>query len=147
MLDSSIPIDIDEIKHVIRTADVMLIRFDLFDKRLLFDARSDGEEGPMLKVVPRAGSSAARFRSLKRMRPHFPLPQNILTFGWPNQVAAMKREGVWQAILERCLATGVAAQEIDWQKAFDTLVDEEHKVMLGAVTGEGFETLWKAGQS
>jgi hypothetical protein len=100
----------------------------------------------MLKVVPKAGSASARFRSLKRMRPKFPLPQNILTFAWPNQVAAMKREGVWQAILDRCQASGVA-QVTDWQKTFDTLVDEEHKVMLGAVTGEGFETLWKAGQS
>lgn len=147
MLDSSIPIDIDEIKHVIRTADVMLVRFELFDKRLLFDARTEGEEGPMLKVVPRAGSAAARFRSLKRMRPKFPLPQNILTFAWPNQVAAMKREGVWQAILERCEASGTTGHAADWQKAFDALVDEEQKVMLGAVTGEGFETLWKAGQS
>ena len=58
MLDSSIPIDLDEIKHVIRTADVMLVRFELFDKRLLFDARYDSDEGPLLKVVPRAGSAA-----------------------------------------------------------------------------------------
>lgn len=146
MLDSSIPIDIDEIKHVIRTADVMLIRFELFDKRLLFDARTDAEEGPLLRVVPRAGSAAARFRSLKRMRPHFPLPQNILTFAWPHQVSAMKREGVWQAIVERCVASGGSMQEADWQKAWDALIDEEQKVMVGAVTGEGFETLWKAGQ-
>ncbi len=147
MLDSSIPIDLDEIKHVIRTADVMLVRFELFDKRLLFDARYDNEEGPLLKVVSRAGSAAARFRSLKRMRPHFPLPQNILTFGWPQHVSAMKREGVWQEILERCGASGVHGRNAEFEKAFDLLQEEEHKVMVGAVTGEGFETIWKAGQA
>ena len=147
MLDSSIPIDLDEIKHVIRTADVMLVRFELFDKRLLFDARYDSDEGPLLKVVPRAGSAAQRFRSLKRMRPHFPLPQNILTFSWPQQVTAMKREGVWQEIVDRCMTSGFAANEGDWEKAFTVLRDEEQKVLLGAVTGEGFETIWRAGQS
>lgn len=147
MLDSSIPIDIAEIKQVIRTADVMLVRFELFDKRLLFDARSDGDEGPLLKLVPRAGSAAARFRSLKRMRPHFPLPQNILTFSWPQQVTAMKREGIWQAIMERCSGAGFPMQEAEWDKVFSALQDEEQKVMIGAVTGEGFETIWRAGQA
>ena len=71
----------------------MLIRFTTFDKRLLFDARSDQEEGPIVRVVPRAGSAAERFKHLKGLRPRFPLPKNIVSFTWPKHVNSLERLG------------------------------------------------------
>lgn len=146
MLDYEIPVDITEIKEVIRTSDVMLVRFPLFDKRLLLDARQDTEVGPMIRVVERANSAAARFRSLKQMRPRFPAPKNIISFTWPKYVNSLAAAGVWQAIVDRCTVSGQYDTDDECQKAFEELLDEERKAIVGAITGDGCETLWERGK-
>ena len=143
MLDNEYPIDLSEIKHVIQTADVMLIRFSIFDKRLLFDARFDDTEGPMLKLVPRASSAAERFRSLKKLRPRFPLPKNIISFTWPKHIYTMETDGVWQAIQNRVYSSGHVEADQECDDTFKTLLDEEQHLIVSAITGEGFETLWE----
>ncbi len=143
MLDNEYPVDLSEIKHVIETADVMLIRFPIFDKRLLFDARYDDAEGPLLKLVPRAGSAAERFQSLKKLRPRFPLPKNIISFTWPRHINSLEVDGVWQAIRDRVYRSGFAEAGEDCQQTFDTLLQEEQHLIVSAITGEGFETLWQ----
>ena len=142
MLDNQQPIDIDEITQVIRTADVMLVRFATFDKRLLIDARYDAEEGPMVRVVPRAGSAAERFRHLKQLRPRFPLPKNIVSFNWPRYVNSMERLGVWQAIQERCQCADFDGSGDECGRALPELRAEEERQIVNAITGEGFETVW-----
>ena len=142
MLDNQQPIDIDEITQVIRTADVMLVRFATFDKRLLIDARYDAEEGPMVRVVPRAGSAAERFRHLKQLRPRFPLPKNIVSFNWPRYVNSMERLGVWQAIQDRCERAGFDGARDECGRALVELRAEEERQIVNAITGEGFETVW-----
>lgn len=142
MLDNQQPIDLTEITHVIRTADVMLVRFTTFDKRLLIDARFDAEEGPLVRVVPRAGSAAERFRHLKQLRPRFPLPKNIVSFNWPRYVGSLERLGVWQSIVDRCLSSGFEAATGECRDALAALRSEEEQQIVNAITGEGFETVW-----
>ena len=62
MMDNEYSVDVAEIMQVIRTSDVLLVRFPLFDKRLLLDVRCNDATGPMVKVVPRATSAAERFQ-------------------------------------------------------------------------------------
>ena len=143
MMDNEYPLDISEIKQVIGTADVMLIRFPMFDKRLLFDARFDAEEGPLVKLVPRAGSAAERFRSLKQLRPRFPLPKNIVSVTWPRHVSSMETHGVWQAIVERANSSGFIEADEECREVFHTLIAEERHQIISAVTGEGYETVWQ----
>ncbi len=143
MMDNEYSVDVDEIKHVIKTADVMLIRFPLFDKRLLLDARSSGDEGPMMKVVPRAGSAAERFQHLKQLRPEFPLPKNIVTFTWPKYVNSLLELGIWQAVVQRWFESGYAEKEQECEDAFTQLLTEERTEIVKAVTGEGYDTLWE----
>ena len=42
--------------------------------RLLVDFRANANTGPLLKVVARAESVEDRFRSIKRLRPEFAVP-------------------------------------------------------------------------
>ncbi|MBI2887707.1 MAG: hypothetical protein HYY02_10920 [Chloroflexi bacterium] len=147
MLDNEYPVDLSEIKHVIKTADVMLIRFPLFDKRLLLDARFDEEEGPMMRVVPRVGSAAERFRSLKKLRPRFPLPKNIVSFTWPKHVASLESLGVWDAIVERIQRAGFADSDQECRDTFTELLKVEHHEIISAITGEGYETIWERKKS
>ena len=143
MTENDYPVDLSEITQVIRTADVMLIRFTMFDKRLLVDARYDGEEGPLAKIVPRAGSAAERFRSLKQLRPRFPLPKNIVSFTWPMYISSLQRLGVWQVIVERFQSSGFDDAGRGCQDVLAELLVEEQRQIVSAITGEGYETLWE----
>ena len=143
MTDNEYPLDLPEIIHLIRSADVMLIRFTTFDKRLLFDARSDQEEGPIVRVVPRAGSAAERFKHLKGLRPRFPLPKNIVSFTWPKHVSSLERLGIWQVIVDRIHSTGYYDSGEECRLALTELRAEERDQIHNAITGEGFETLWE----
>ena len=82
--------DVTEIGKVIDTADVLVIRFQILDERLLIDNRTNDVDGPLIAVVPKAGSVEERFKSLKRLRPRFPLPDKITSF--MSRVAAHGRD-------------------------------------------------------
>ena len=77
-------LDLDEVSRVIDAADVLVVRFAILDKRLLIDARTNETDGPLIAVVPRAQSVEDRFKSLKKLRPLFPLPEKIMSFMWPR---------------------------------------------------------------
>ncbi len=68
--------NLEEVREVIDTAEVLVIRFAILEKRLLLDARHNENEAPLLQLVPKASSVEERFRSLKQLRPHFVLPDN-----------------------------------------------------------------------
>lgn len=142
-MDNDFSVDISEIKHIIRTSDVLLIRFPIIDKRLLLDARYDDEEGPMLRVVPRVSSAAERFKHLKELRPRFPLPKNIVSFTWPKYVSSLETNGVWQSIVDRCHQAGYSADDEAYDTILNELVMAERREIVSAITGEGYNTIWE----
>ena len=146
MMENEYAVDISDIKQVIKTADVMLFRFPIFDKRLLFDARQNDEVGPVVKVVPKAGSASERFRHLKKLRPQFPLPKNIVSIAWPKYVSSLEALGVWQAVVERCVDSGFYDKDQECKKVFQELLEAERRELVSAITGEGYETLWSHNQ-
>ena len=150
MMENEYAVDISDIKEVVKNAEVMLFRFAIFDKRLLFDARTKEEVGPMVRVVNKAGSASERFRHLKRLRPQFPLPKNIVSIAWPKYVSSLESSGVWETVLERYQSAGFAEKADDCQRVLEELMAAEHKEIASAINGEGYETLWsraqKAGQ-
>ncbi len=87
-------LDMDEVARVIDTADVLIVRFAILDKRLLVDTRSDDHDGPHISVVDKAGSVEERFKSLKKLRPRFPLPEKIMSFMWPRHIETFRRSMV-----------------------------------------------------
>ena len=142
MMDNYFSVDISELKHTIETSEVLLIRFPIIDKRLLLDGRYDDEEGPILKVVPRASSAAERFRHLKEIRPRFPLPKNIVSFTWPKYISSLETYGIWGSIVNRCTKAGYFPQE-EIDTVFEELITAERREMFSAITGEGYETIWE----
>jgi hypothetical protein len=136
-------IDLDEVRRVIDAADVLVVRFSITDQRLLVDARTNDECGPLVRVVPRANSAEERFRTLKAMRPRFRVPERILTFQWPRHAAAMAESGVWEHLVRRLVLLGWDDTAAQCEQAFSELVDAERDVEVAAVRGdEGFQTLW-----
>ncbi len=143
MLDSDFYIDMKEVKELIETSDVLLIRFATVEKRLLIDNRSNEAAGPKIVSVSRAGSVEARFRELKTLRPQFPLPDHIMSFYWPKSVGSLRSMGVTDMIAERFRCTGY-----DWEAEYcyeilSELEKLEKNQLVSAITGEGYSTIWQ----
>ncbi len=120
--------------NVVNTADVFVVMFQLFERRLLVDARATNGEAPMIRVVDRVRSSDERFRELLRMRPKFPAPERIIAFQWPRSVRTLTEAGVWEAIQTRLL--GLGTSESTCRAVLSELRFEEHSEELKAVRGE-----------
>src|SRR5688500_6689740 len=105
-MDNDFHIDVDEIIRTLQSPEVVTIRFHLIDKRVLIDSRTNAIEGPMVKIVDRVGSAEERFRSLRRLRPRFKLPERLTAIWWPKYVDTLETTGIWRALEERMADTG-----------------------------------------
>ena len=146
-MDNDYVLNLDEILGTIASAEVVRVRFLLLDKRLLIDNRYNEVDGPMVRLVSRAGSSEESFRNLKRMRPRFPLPDKMTAIWWPKYVETLCTSGVWIALVQRVAESGFS----DAVNQFDELLRElramERQEIRNAISGEGFQTLWQRSTS
>lgn len=143
-MENDFGLDLQEIMKVIDTAEVLVVRFAIVDKRLLVDARHNEEEGPLIKLVARANSVEERFRHLKEIRPRFPLPERIMSFMWPRHVALLQTSGVWQRIVDRLEALGHAGTADQCEAVYQELLAEERAQVVAAIRGEsGYQSLWE----
>ncbi len=142
-MESDFGVDVSEVLEVINTAEVFVVMFPLFERRLLVDARTAGTEGPLIRIVSRARNAEERFRDLRRMRPRFPAPERIVAFQWPRSVRTLVNSGVWQAIEDRVRSLG--AVESTCRAVLSELEHEERSEEQRAARGdEPYRTLWPA---
>jgi hypothetical protein len=142
-MDNDYALNLDDILHTVETAEVVRIRFLLLDKRLVIDNRYNEFEGPLVKLVNRAGSSEETFRNLKRLRPRFPLPEKMTAIYWPKYVNTLLTSGVWQAIVSRIEAAGFQDSLRQCDEALQELLEMERREIRNAISGEGFQTVWQ----
>jgi hypothetical protein len=136
--------DIGEVTRVIEAADVLVVRFAILDKRLLIDSRTGETEGPLIAIVPKAGSVEERFKSLKKLRPRFPLPERIMSFMWPRHMATLRKSGIWDKIEQRLVSLGGPEMSARCEEIFQQLATEEKaEVLLAIRGGEGYQSLWE----
>jgi hypothetical protein len=137
-------LDIEEVARVIDTADVLVVRFAIVEKRLLIDARTTENEGPLIAVVPKAGSIEERFKSLKKLRPRFSLPDKIMSFTWPRHIDTFRSSGLAERIETRLVTLGGEGMAPRVRDALAALAEEEKAEVLSAIRGgDGYQTLWQ----
>lgn len=137
-------LDLQQVIQVIDTAEVIIVRFQFIDKRLLLDLRTSATEGPFIALVPRVSSAQERFRSLKQMRPHLPLPDRIMSFQWPRSAEALRASGIWDHIVRRVTAGGYSELAPVCERVFREIQQEERRETLAAIVGgEGWQSLWE----
>ncbi|MGE5595796.1 MAG: hypothetical protein ACM3S1_07140 [Hyphomicrobiales bacterium] len=137
-------VDLDEVRKVIDSADVLVVRFHLISDRLLVDFRAKPGIGPFIGVVPRAESVEDRFRSIRKLRPEFPFPEKVLSFSWPRSAPVMLATGIWQHLVDRL--TGIGGYEATelCGHAMEELMRQEHREVIGAIRGAAhYQTLWE----
>ena len=135
----------EDVLRNIETAEVLSILLPLLGRSLLVDTRCDAREGPMIRVVPMAGSVEERLRSLQRMRPHLPHPERLTVIPWPKRVLSLQTLGIWERIVERLVASGYPGMEKASREVFSQLVHLEREEIGKAITGQGYHTIWSAG--
>jgi hypothetical protein len=137
-------VDVNEIGKVIDSADVIVVRFAILDERLLIDNRTNEQDGPLIAVVPRAGSVEERFKSLKKLRPRFPLPEKITSFMWPRHFDTFRDCGLCTRIEERLIGLGGENMAENCRQAFEHLHRTERAEVVSAIKGgDGYETIWQ----
>ena len=133
-MEDDLGVDLSEVLNVVNTAEVFIVMFVVFERRLLVDTRSSSDEPPLVQVVDRARSSEERFRELRRLRPRFPAPDRLVAFHWLRSIRTFVDAGVWGAIEERLRSLGAA--ESTCQAVISELRWEERSEELRAVRGE-----------
>jgi hypothetical protein len=137
-------LDMDEVVRVIDTADVLVVRFAIVEKRLLIDTRTTDTEGPLIAVVPKATSVEERFKSLKKLRPRFSLPDKIMSFTWPRHIDTFRSSGLAERIEARLVSLGGESMTPKVRDAIASLAEDEKAEILSAIRGgDGYQTLWQ----
>jgi len=136
--------DLTPILNAIDTADVLIVRFPFFDKRLLIDVRPSELDPPAVQLVPQASGIEERFRSVKQARPRLPVPERIVSFQWPRHAETMAAAGVWQRVVERVVAAGGSGAARRCEETLGQMQQEEQREMMRAIRGgERYETIWE----
>ena len=141
-MDNDYFLDLNEIIETVRTADVLTFRFVIVGQRLLVDSRHTEIDPPLVKLVAPVASVEERFRSLKRMRPRFRLPEKITSIWWPRYVDSLVGSGVWGALVERFTLAGFPDAAQRCEQVLEELKDLERSEVCSAIRGEGYQTLW-----
>ncbi len=141
-MDSDFHLDYGEIIKTVQSAEVVTIRFVIVNERLLIDYRSSEIDPPLVKLVPRAESVEDRFRSLKKLRPRFRLPERINAIWWPKFVDRLVDHGIWDAIVQRIVDAGFAEAAGECDGVLEELRALERQEIRNALSGEGYQSLW-----
>ena len=145
-VEDDLGVDLTEVISVVNTAEVFVVMFQIFERRLLVDTRTAGGEPPLIRVVDRVRSSEERFRELQRLRPRLSAPERIVAFQWQRSVRTFIETGVWKAIEERVRSRG--SSESTCLAVLSELQWEERHEELKAVRGEEpYRTLKGTGPS
>ncbi len=139
-------IDLDDVFKVIEQSEVLVVRFSTVGtKRLLIDFRTDEENLPFIGLVDPANSVEERIRSVKRLRPSFPYPEKFMSFQWPRSIPLLELSGVWEKVGSRMIADGGEFVTTTIAKAYEDLVFEERKQIVGAIQGtDEWQTIWQS---
>ena len=133
---------VDGVFKFIDNAEVIAVFFPKFGQSVVIDVRAKEGEPPLVRVMPMARSISDRLRTIKRMRPALPRPQDILAIPWVGYVGALKSSGLWGKVVARIEATGYPEAVEASGRAFDELIRFERRELAQLIMGEQYETLW-----
>jgi hypothetical protein len=143
MMDNGVEADIDAITRNVDEAEVVTFYFPILGKTLLIDTRSSEHAGPMVRVVPMAGDSTERLRSLRRLRPEFPRPNSLTLIPWNRSIDSLTSLGVWEHVARRLVDHGDGEQYCTAaRRCLERLSTLEAAELRSAITGERYHTIW-----
>jgi hypothetical protein len=136
-------VDLEELRKVVDNADVFTIGFRMFPQRLIVDARTTENAGPMIRLVEPVASVEERFFWLGKERPAFGAPERFTFFVWPHSVRYFEESGLADMIRNRTYASGFEEVRGEMAQAMQTLSQLEQQATFDAIHGRNHHTLWE----
>lgn len=133
----------ERIIEAIRDGDVVCIFFPRLGKTLILDLRHSIETPPAVIIDNMVSNARERLESLRRMRPEFPMPDEVRLAPWLGFVSSLQETGVFDAIVERCARTGNPDVVQDCRDALQTLEQTEKRFVRAIVRGDTTRTIWQ----
>ena len=96
MLDNVFRWNAGAVLRSLREAAIVSLWFPYIGKALIVDLRHDGQEGPLVTLDSGLAGPQARMESLKKLRPRFPMPGNVLLAPWIGPVRSLENSGALQ---------------------------------------------------
>jgi hypothetical protein len=134
------------LREVLDGADVMSILFTRVAHSLIVDFRRQGEVGPRIMTDPLVASPHDRYLSFGRLRPLFPLPEQLTLAFWMYSVREFREDGMLGILHERCRIAEGAWLEEELKSSYRFLLDLERQYLSNMVRGVGMKTLWQRAQ-
>ncbi len=141
-MDGDFEVDPSQLQDAVRTAEVISIFFPLVGRSLVIDTRFDADDGPMVRLVPQAGSLEERYRSIRRMRPHFSRPSKVTAIPWPKYVNSLVETGIVSRIRHRLEQSGFDEPLRALDQALDDLRRREKLELASVIRGDRYHTIW-----
>ena len=143
-LEGNFLFEMDDVFRNVQEAEVMSIFFPALRQALVVDTRFNATDGPMVRLLPMAGSPQERWRSIRRLRPGFPRLQSLTLIPWQRYVESLVQTGVWAKIQDRIKESGDTGAIEACDKALSDLRRLERKELHAVIVGEGYQTIWSA---
>jgi hypothetical protein len=142
LTENGIEVDMDALRQLLETADVLTIGFGAFAERLLIDTRTEGETGPLIAIVPPVASVQERYLWLGQHRGQFGVPKAFSFFFWPHSVRGLDDRAALEPLRQRLRAASRDGEEM-LDNAIRTLRSLEYRAIASAISGgDGWGTLW-----
>jgi hypothetical protein len=143
VMDNAFELFHERIIDAIRNGDVVCLFFPRLGKTLILDLRQKPDAPPAIFVEDTVRSPQERLDSLKRLRPEFPLPEELRLAPWFGFVSSIEETGIYGAMLDRCVETGYPPLSADCREAVEELIQYERRMMRAIVRGEMSRTIWQ----
>jgi hypothetical protein len=141
-LNGDFEIDYDELEQAACDAEVISIFFPIVRKSLVIDTRFSFDDEPLVRLLPQASSLEERYRSIRRLRPQFPRPENVTSIRWPKYVNSLIQTGVLGTIRERLESSGFQSPVRALGKAVERIHRRERLELASVIQGEHYYTIW-----
>lgn len=142
-MDNAFDLFHDRIIEAIQGGDVVCLFFPRLGKTLILDLRWNDDTAPAVFLDDMVSGPRERLASLERLRPEFPLPDELRLAPWFGFVRSMQDTGVYDVILERCAQTGHTMLAEACKDAIAELERVEKRFIRGVVTGSMSRAIWQ----
>jgi hypothetical protein len=142
-MDNVFDIFHDRIIAAIRTGEVICLFFPRLGKTIIVDLRHSDVEPPAVFVEAMVGSPEERLKSLERLRPEWPLPEEVRLAPWFGFVRTLQESEICAVLLERCGAAGGAEFVERCRAALEEMRAFEARYVRGVMRGELSRVIWQ----
>jgi hypothetical protein len=142
-MDNIFDIFHDRIVAAIRTGEVICLFFPRLGKTLIVDVRHGGTVRPAVFVEAMVSGPEERLKSLERLRPELPLPEEVRLAPWFGFVRTLQESDIGEALLARCAQTGDDAFPGRVRAALEELRAYEARYVRAIIRGELSRAIWQ----